>query len=226
QFGSKLTVKLEKPILMMNQSVDIQVEAMVPKSCDVELDTDDGDITIENINGDIDIKTDDGSVSLARIVGDIKIRSNDGSIDVQEFNSDVVSQRAGWIDIQTDDGSVTMSRVVGDIKVRSNDGSTRVEEVAGDVNIQSDDGRITVIYSEDASSVCNVSMVTTDGAIDFTAPANFSASAEIITDDGSINTDLPIKVTGKLGKSGIKGTIGTGEGRLYIKTDDASIRIR
>ncbi len=226
QFGSKLTVKLEKPILMMNQSVDVQVEAMVLKNCDVELDTDDGDITIENINGNIDIKTDDGSVSLARIIGDIKIRSNDGSINVQEFNSDVNLQRAGWIDIQTDDGSVTMSRVVGDIKVRSNDGSTKVQEVTGDVNIQSDDGRITVVYSEDAGGVCNVSLVTDDAAVDLTAPANFSADVEVITDDGSINTDLPIKVTGKLGKSGIKGTIGTGEGRLYIKTDDGSIRIR
>ena len=226
QFGSKLTVKLEKPISMMNQSVDIQVEAMVVKSCDVELSTDDGNITIENINGDIDIKTDDGSVSLARITGDIKIRSNDGSVDVQEFNSEVVLQRAGWIDIQTDDGSVTMSRVVGDIKVRSDDGSTRVEEVAGNVNIQSDDGRITVVYAEDAGGVCNVSLVTDDAAVDLTAPVHFSADVEVITDDGSINTDLPIKLTGKLGKSGIKGTIGTGEGRLYIKTNDGSIRIR
>jgi len=226
QFGSKLTVKLEKPILMMNQSVDIQVEAMVVKSCDVELSTDDGNITIENINGDIDIKTDDGSVSLARIAGDIKVRSDDGSINVQEFNSDVNLQRAGWIDIQTDDGSVTMSRVVGNIKVRSDDGLTNIQEVTGDVNIQSDDGRITVVYSEDAGGVCNVSLVTDDAAIDLTAPVHFSADVEVITDDGSINTDLPIKVTGKLGKSGIKGTIGTGEGRLYIKTNDGSIRIR
>ena len=226
QFGSKLTVKLEKPILITNQSVDIQVEAMVLKNCDVELSTDDGDITIENINGDIDIKTDDGSVSLARIAGDIKIRSNDGSVNIQEFNSDVILQRAGWIDIQTDDGSVTISRVVGDIKVRSNDGSTKVQQVTGDVNIQSDDGRITVVYSEDAGGVCNISLVTDDAAVDLTAPANFSANVEVITDDGSINTDLPIKVTGKLGKSGIKGTIGTGEGRLYIKTNDGSIRIR
>jgi len=226
QFGSKLTVKLEKPILMMNQSVDVQLEAMVVKDCDVELSTDDGDITIENVNGKIDVQTDDGAVRLSRIGGDIKIRSNDGSLNVREVNANARLQRDGWIDVQTDDGTVTLSRVVGNIKVRSDDGSTRVEEVTGDVNIQSDDGRITVVYSEDAGSVCNVSLVTDDAAIDFTAPANFSADVEVITDDGSINTDLPIKVTGKLGKSGIKGTIGTGEGRLYIKTDDASIRIR
>ena len=227
QFGSKLTVKLEKPVLWTNESVDVQLEVMVPKDCNVELATDDGDITIENINGDIDIKTDDGSLSLARITGDIKIRSNDGSVTIQDLNTDGKLPRDdGRIDIQTDDGRVTLLRIVGDIKVRSNDGSTRAEDITGDVNIQTDDGRITVVYAEKAGGICIVSLVTDDATIDFSAPADFSASAEIITDDGAINTDLPIKVTGKLGKSGIKGTIGTGEGKLYIKTNDGSIRIR
>ena len=227
KFGSKLTVKLEKPILWTNESVDIQIEAMVPKNCNVELVTDDGNITIENINGNIEVKTDDGGVNLSQISGDVKVRCNDGSVTIQDVTTDSKSRKdVGWIDIQTDDGKVTQSRIVGNIKVRSNDGSTRVEGVIGDVNIQSDDGRITVIYSEDAGSVCNVSLVTNDGEIDFTAPANFSANVEVITDDGSIDTGLPIKVVGKLGKNGIKGTIGTGEGRLYIKTDDGSVRMR
>ena len=227
RFGKRLTVKVGKPILMTNQSVDVQLKAMVPKNCGAELGTDDGDITIENVTGNVNITTDDGSVALSRIGGSIKIRGNDGSINVQDVNGDVELQRdGGGIDIQTDDGTVTLSRVGGGIKVRGNDGSIRIDEVSGDVKLESDDGRITVVYSEDAGGVCNVSLITHDGAIDFTAPVDFSANVEIITDDGSINTDLPIKVTGKLGKSGIKGTIGIGEGNLYIKTDDGSIRIR
>jgi len=227
RFGKRLTVKVGKPILMTNQSVDVQLKAMVPKSCDVELGTDDGDITIENVTGKVNITTDDGSVALSQIGGSIKIRGNDGSINVQDVNGDARLQRDGvGIDIQTDDGRVTLGQVGGGIKVRSNDGSIRVDEVIGDVKLETDDGRITVVYSQDAGGVCNVSLITNDGAIDFTAPVDFSANVEIITDDGAINTDLPIKVTGKLGKSGIKGTIGTGEGKLYIKTDDGSIRIR
>ncbi len=182
QFGDKLTLKVEKPLLMMNQSVDIRLNALVQKNCDLELGTDDGDITIENVNGRINIKTDDGKVTLSQISGEIKVRGNDDSI--------------------------------------------KVQEVIGDVDLQTDDGKITVEYSEDAGGVCNVLLVTDDGAIDFTAPANFSADVKVSTDDGSINTALPIKIMGKIGKSGIRGTIGTGEGKLYIKTDDGSIRIR
>ena len=227
KFGSKLTVRLDKPVLRTNESVDIQFTAIVPKDCDLEIGTDDGAITTENINGNVEIKTDDGKVNLSQINGDLRVNSNDGPVTIQDVNIDnKLPGNAGWIDVRTDDGRVTLSRIVGDIKVRSNDGTVRIEEVASDVDVQSDDGRITIVYSEGAGSVYNVSLVTNDGAIDFTAPTDFSADVEVITDDGSIDTGLPIQVLGKLGKSGIKGVIGTGEGRLYIKTDDGSVRIR
>jgi DUF4097 and DUF4098 domain-containing protein YvlB len=227
KFGSTLTVKLEKPVLRTNESVDIQFTAIVPKDCDLEVSTDDGDITTENINGEVEIKTDDGKVYLSKISGGIMVRSDDGSVTIQDVNTDNKLPRDdGWIDIQTDDGRVNMSQINGNIKVRSNDGSTRIEDVAGDIDAQSNDGRITIVYSGDAGGFYNVSLVTDDGAIDFTAPTNFSAKVEVITDDGSIDTGLPVQVSGKLGKNGIKGVIGTGEGRLYIKTDDGSIRIR
>ncbi|MHC4727337.1 MAG: DUF4097 family beta strand repeat-containing protein [Planctomycetota bacterium] len=225
KFGSKLTVKLEKPALWTNESVDIQFTAMVPKDCNLEVSTDDGDITTENIKGDIKIKTDDAKVNLSQISGGIRVQSDDGEITIQDVNVGVVRGEDGWLDIQTDDGRITLTRIAGNIKVRSNDGSVRIEDFIGNVDIQSDDGRITVIYSEGAGGVFDIAMVTDDGAVDFKAPTNFSANVEVIT-DGSVYTDLPVKVLGTLGKSGMKGVIGTGEGRLYIKTDDASIRIR
>jgi hypothetical protein len=227
KFGSKLTVKLEKPALWTNESVDIQFAAVVPRNCNIEVNTDDGAITTENINGNIELKTDDGRVNISQINGNIKVRSGDGSITIKDVNSgNEVYNNNGWIDIQADDGRVTLTNIVADIKVRSDDSSTRAEGIIGDVNIQTDDGRITVIYSQQAGSVYDVSMITDDGYVDFTAPRNFSASVEVITDDGSIDTGLPIQVIGKLGKNGIKGVIGAGEGRLYIKTNDGSVRIR
>ena len=227
KFGSKLTVKLEKPMLWNNESVDIQFTAIVPRNCNIEVTTDDGAVTTENIDGNIDIKTDDGKTNISQISGDIRVRSGDGSITIKDVNikGDLRADK-GWIDIHTDDGKVILSSVVGDVKVRSDDGSVRLEDNIGNVNVQTDDARITVVYDEDADGVFDISMVTDDGAIDFTAPRNFSAKVEVITDDGSIDTGLPVQVSGKLGKNGIKGVIGAGEGRLYIKTDDASIRIR
>lgn len=181
-FGNKLILKVEKPILIMSQSVDVKFKATVPESCSLELGTDDGDITVENVEGNFDIKTDDGTVMLSQVGGVITVGSDDGSITCQD--------------------------------------------ITGDIQLKSDDGNIKAVYSEKAEHICNVFLVTDDGDIDFTAPSNFSAAVEVLMDDGSISTDLPIKMTGKLDNGITKGTIGTGEGKLHIKTDDGSITIK
>jgi hypothetical protein len=182
RFGNRLTLRVERPMLMTNQSVDVQFKAMVPETCNVELGTDDGDITIENINGSIDARTDDGTVTLSAVKGVMKVKTDDGSI--------------------------------------------HARKVAGDAEFETDDGKITVSYLEEADGVCSVSLIADDGSIDFTAPSGFSAQVQVSTDDGSIHTDLPIQVRGKLHKDRIEGTIGLGEGKLHVRTDDGSIRIR
>jgi hypothetical protein len=49
---------------------------------------------------------------------------------------------------------------------------------------------------------------------------------EASTHNGSINTDLPITVTGKVSKNKLTGTIGNGDGKLYLETHNGSIRLR
>jgi DUF4097 and DUF4098 domain-containing protein YvlB len=68
--------------------------------------------------------------------------------------------------------------------------------------------------------------VTHNGGIELTAPANHSAKVKASTHNGSINTDLPITVTGKVSKKKLTGTIGSGDGDLYLETHNGSIRLR
>ncbi len=182
RLGRGLKVKVEKPLLPMNQSIDVQFNVKVPTNCDLELVTKDGDITVENV--------------------------------------------MGMINVKTGDGTIVMSRVGEEIKARSFDGTIRIQENIGDISAKSFDGRIIIAYSKDAGGVCNVSLTTNDGTIDFKTPENFSANVEISTNDGSIQSDLPIEVAGKVKKKRIKGTIGTGQGKLYIRSRDGTIRIR
>jgi hypothetical protein len=51
-----------------------------------------------------------------------------------------------------------------------------------------------------------------------------SATIEAGTSDGSIRTELPITIRGKVGKS-LTGTVGDGEGSIYLRTSDGSITI-
>jgi DUF4097 and DUF4098 domain-containing protein YvlB len=71
-----------------------------------------------------------------------------------------------------------------------------------------------------------VSAITYNGSVSLTAPPNFSAKVEASTHNGSIDTDLPITVTGEVTKKELTGTIGEGEGKLYLETYNGSIKIK
>jgi DUF4097 and DUF4098 domain-containing protein YvlB len=62
--------------------------------------------------------------------------------------------------------------------------------------------------------------------VEFVAPPNFSAEVNVSTHNGSIKTDIPITVTGKVRKGRLTGTIGTGEGKLHLETHNGSITIK
>jgi len=63
------------------------------------------------------------------------------------------------------------------------------------------------------------------GSIEFTAPTQLSAQLNVSSNIGSIKTNKPVTVVGKLSKS-IKGTIGSGEGKISLRTNVGSIEIK
>jgi len=57
------------------------------------------------------------------------------------------------------------------------------------------------------------------------APLAPGSTLALENDVGSITTDMPLTIKGKVSKN-LQGTIGAGEGKLYLRTDVGSIRIR
>ena len=179
--GKTLTIKLEKPILGMNQSVDFSLDATVPESTGLQLNTHNGAVDITNIAANIDATSHNGKINASKASGSMKLLTHNGSI--------------------------------------------TCEEVSGNINLESHNGSIKAIYSESAANVYHVSIVTHNGNVDFKAAPNFSSKVEASTHNGSIQTDLPITVTGEVSKN-LSGTIGTGQGTLHLETYNGSIRIR
>jgi len=180
--GDKLTVIIEKPDNMMNRSVSVSLDAILPNQTDLELTTHNGAIKITNITGDINGTTHNGKVSVEKICGTTKLKTHNGSI--------------------------------------------VCEEISGETQLRTHNGSVKLYYQEAAPAVCNISVVTHNGGIDFTAPLNLSAEVDVSTHNGSIKTDLPITVTGSDTKNKLTGTIGTGEGKLHLETHNGSIKIR
>lgn len=139
------------------------------------------------------------------------------------FNITVPKQTA--LQIGSDVGEIRVSNITEKIEARTDVGTISCEEISGDIDLQADVGKVNVVYSKNALAACNVTIKTDVGSIDITTPPDCSAAVQANTDVGSITTDMPLTIKGRVGKN-LQGKIGAGEGKLYLRTDVGSIRIR
>ena len=129
------------------------------------------------------------------------------------------------LELGSDVGKIRVSNITEKIKAKTNVGQITCKEISGDIDLKVDVGGVKVVYSKAAPAACSAVISTDVGSIELTTPPNFSATVYAETDVGSIRTDLPLTVRGKISKN-LHGTIGAGEGELRLKTDVGSIRIR
>ncbi|MFZ0035110.1 MAG: DUF4097 family beta strand repeat-containing protein [Sedimentisphaerales bacterium] len=140
-----------------------------------------------------------------------------------DYNITVPKQTA--LQLATNIGEIKIANTTKPIKVEANIGAVSCEEITGDINIQTNVGEIKVLYSKTAPSACSANIKTDVGEINFTAPPDLSAQVNISANIGSIQTDLPLTVKGKINQS-LNGTIGKGEGKVILKTNVGSIKIK
>ncbi|MCP4612313.1 MAG: DUF4097 domain-containing protein [Planctomycetes bacterium] len=129
------------------------------------------------------------------------------------------------LQISGDVGEIQVSNITENIKAQTDVGKISCKEISGDIDLKVDVGKVNVVYSKTASAACNVTIKTDVGSIDITTPPGCSASVQANTDVGSITTDMPLTIKGRVGKN-LQGKIGAGEGKLNLRTDVGSIRIR
>lgn len=132
----------------------------------------------------------------------------------------------GQVNAATHNGKVTTEDVSGGFSLTTHNGDVRCTGMSGDAQLKTHNGSIRASYAQSAPSACEVSLVTYNGSIEFTAPPGFSAKVEAATHNGSVHTDLPITVVGKVSRNEIKGTIGAGQGKLHLETYNGSIQIK
>ena len=198
--GNKLTARIEKPALLAGKYVSVSLDVTAPNQTNADLTAHNGALKIKNLTGQLNGTTHNGEVTVEKISGTAKLKTHNGRIICEEV--------AGNTQLQTHNGSVTC------------------EEVSGDIQLETHNSSAKAFYSKAAPPACNVSIVTHNGGVEFTAPPNFSAKVEASTHNGSIDTDLPITVTGEITKRKLTGTIGTGQGNLCLETHNGSVRIK
>jgi len=216
----------------------------VTSETELNVDSDVGSITVIgadvtdcNITAEIAVKarTKEEARKLAEEVK-IEFQSSGDTLTIKTVRPDelkkrslvvdfkIIAPRHMKLDCSTSVGTVTVSDIEGRIEASANVGSIICSSVVAELNLSSNVGSVTVKYTDTAPAACTANITTNVGSIEYTAPPQLSAQVHASTNIGSVKTAKPITVVGKVGKS-IRGTIGSGEGKVTLKTNVGSIEI-
>ncbi len=207
-------------IQLKSSSGSIRAENIVGP---VNLNTSYGSITCDDISGgDIKLKTSSGNIRLSKASGgDCDAHTSYGSINIDEIKSGLLKLHSGSGGINVTEASADtadISTSYGRINCRA--------LTTTDITAKSGSGNIEIACSDLAPAEIKANVVTSYGSIDFETPPEFTGQVDLATSYGSIRTDLPITISGEISKKKLSGTIGQGNGKLYLKTSSGSVKIR
>lgn len=180
--------------------VRVNSEIKIPKNSNLTCHADDGDISIESVDGEMYLKADDGTIRVVNSSGSVEGGTDDGRFNLDDFT--------GKAKIDSDDGDLFISGNLSYLDLETDDGDIRIKNF-GAVDMEKD-----------------WQIHTDDGDVDIYFPEEFSAEFHIRTDDGSIDNFLPIVFKEITSKRNITGIFNQGGHLITIKTDDGDITLR
>ena len=151
---------------------------------------------------------------------DVAARSGDGSIDIERI--------AGHVQLRSGDGSIRGRMLGGDVDADTGDGSIKLDGTLTGLHVRTGDGSVTIRAESGSVPSSDWDIVTGDGSVTLEVPDGFGAELDAHTGDGGIHIrDVALSnVTGKLGKSDLRGRLGNGGRTLRVRTGDGSITVK
>jgi len=198
----------------------------------LEAETVSGNINAREIEGGtVRLHSDHGNVNLSDAsADDLTVTSSSGEIDVEDV------QASGAVTFQNSSGNITLTNVdVSSYDLTSQTGEIDVDGAHGQIKIRNGSGNITVQHAQNATldlktdtgkilfagtlGVGPYTLHSSFGNISLSIPVNTSLSFDLRTSFGTIYSNFPVGIIGKVKKHGHwDGTINGGGESLTVST--------
>jgi hypothetical protein len=126
----------------------------------------------------------------------------------------------------TNVGDIRIADFTKRVRASADVGTITCTGLRDEIDLHANVGDLRATYASDAPAALHATMATDVGSIEFTGPQEISADLTAKANVGDINTNRPLTVSGSLNRHSVRASLGTGEGRVNLKTDVGSIRIR
>ena len=195
--------------------MSVFVEVHLPSRFDLDLETQDGDVSVAAFEGQARVHSQDGDLTIDSLQGgDIELRTQDGDVRAALLSGPTVEifSQDGDIDVDTLGGTVTMHTQDGDIRIGSAD--TRHME------LESSDGDIHVAL---VTTGARMSLETRDGDISIEAPSALQADIDFSGEEVHIRGSF--RINGRVSRGRAKGNINGGGLEIRARTNDGTVRL-
>jgi DUF4097 and DUF4098 domain-containing protein YvlB len=175
-----------------------------------------GDLEASDIGGDFTINATSGNVTVDNVRGKLMISGTSGDFGVSRIDRDV--------EVDLTSGDFVLEGCSGNVVFRAASGDATMTEVNGSVDASSSSGDITVMITPVSDR--NFAFSSSSGDIDISyLPANnYGFKLDISTSSGSIEGDMPIKVS-RVDRRRLQGVVGTGSARVVVETASGDVTI-
>ena len=180
-------------------SVQVHIDILSPRASDVDVASDDGDVTVESVDGDVKAVVEDGDLRIADC--------------------------SGRLDVTAEDGDVKLVGVRGELLAVLEDGDLDVDGTLTLLKAETEDGAIDVRLLPDSKMAADWSVRAEDGRIRLALPEGFAADLNVRADDGSIEIDQPVMIDGKFSNRELSTKLNGGGHSLRVRSHDGSVRI-
>jgi len=208
---------------------------VVPKGQRLEVYLAVGRVGVTNVDGDLLLDGGAADVTTSRTAGELSVDVGSGTVQVTEAR--------GSLNLDTGSGEVAVTGMSGDqLLVDTGSGSVTVRDAtATTMNFDTGSGEVEgtglaadVVRVDTGSGGVDLAFTraprdigidTGSGGVTLTLPPTFSAQVDIETGSGGIDLDFPVQVS-RWERDAVRGTIGTGTGRMTVETGSGGVRIR
>ena len=208
-------VTVRKKFFQWFSGVKLHFDVTVPSQTRVSIQTGGGSIQVSSLQGEQDLHTSGGSIGASDVRGRVVARTSGGSINLSEVT--------GNADVGTSGGSITVNSLNGSLQANTSGGPIRIQGITGRAVAHTSGGSIRVGFAPGNNQ--GGDLETSGGSIRVSLDPTSNLDIDASTSGGSVSTDLPLRVQGKISRSSLHGTLGSGGQALRLHTSGGSIHL-
>ena len=142
-----------------------------------------------------------------------------------DVSYEIFVPRRSDLSIETQNGGIAIADVNGRIDFTALNGGVVLKRVGGAVRGSTTNGGLVVELSGDRWDGESLDVSTTNGGVIMSVPENYSANLQTGTVNGSVNTDFPVTVQGRINKQ-IALNLGSGGATVKAMTTNGGVHLK